>query len=156
MSRLSSILSTKARPKIFICYRRGGEGAGFGGRIADKLVEHFGGHQCFRDIDDIEKGTDFVKSIQHATSVCELILVIIGPDWLTLKDTHGQIKIEDKYDFVRLEVATALARDIRVIPVLVGGAKMPIEAQLSQDCKHFPEGKRMNLPIPVGSMIQAS
>ncbi len=135
MMNLTSILGAKARPKIFICYRRTGEGAGFGGRIADKLVEHFGARQCFRDIENIEKGTDFVKSIAHATSICELLLVIIGPDWLTLKDKDGQVKIQDKNDFVRLEVATALSRDIRVIPVLVGGAKVPKEDELPKDLK---------------------
>lgn len=130
-----SIFGKKPSPKIFICYRRGGEGAGFGGRIADKLVDHFGGDQCFRDVEDIEKGTDFVESLKHATSICELLIAVIGPDWLTLKDEHGNVKIQDKNDFVRLEVSTALARNIRLIPVLVGGAKIPSEDQLSPDLK---------------------
>ncbi len=132
---LSNFLGSRPKPKIFICYRRFGEGAGFGGRIADKLVEHFGPYQCFRDIENIEKGTDFVESIAKATSVCELLLVVIGPDWLTLKDSHGQPKILSKNDFVRLEVGTALSRNIRVIPVLVGGAKDLTEAQLPDDLK---------------------
>ncbi len=132
---LSNFLGTKSKPKIFICYRRSGEGAGFGGRIADKLVEHFGPYQCFRDIEDIEKGTDFVESIAKATSVCELLLVVIGPDWLTLKDRQGQPKILNRNDFVRLEVGTALSRNIRVIPVLVGGAKDLTEEQLPEDLK---------------------
>lgn len=132
---LSTILGAKSKPKIFICYRRSGEGSGFGGRIADRLVEHFGQHQCFRDIENIEKGTDFVESIAKATSVCELLLVVIGPDWLTLKDSHGQPKILSKNDFVRLEVSTALSRNIRVIPILVGGAKDLTESQLPDDLK---------------------
>ncbi len=132
---LSTFLSTKSKPRIFICYRRSGEGAGFGGRIADKLVEHFGAQQCFRDIENIEKGTDFVESIAKATGLCELLLVVIGPDWLTLKDAHNNPKILDKNDFVRLEVGTALSRNIRVIPILVGGAKDLTEAQLPDDLK---------------------
>lgn len=132
---LSAILGRKSKSKIFICYRRSGEGAGFGGRIADKLVKHFGHAQCFRDIENIEKGTDFVESIKYATSICELLLVVIGPDWITLKDEQGNVKIQDKNDFVRLEVGTALARGIRVIPVLVGGAKVPSEEQLPEDLK---------------------
>lgn len=132
---LSNFLGTRSKPKIFICYRRTGEGAGFGGRIADKLVEHFGPYQCFRDIENIEKGTDFVESIAKATSVCELLLVVIGPDWLTIKDSQGRPKILNKNDFVRLEVSTALSRNIRVIPVLVGGAKDLTEEQLPDDLK---------------------
>ncbi len=132
---LSALLGKKSRPRIFICYRRGGEGAGFGGRIADKLVKHFGHSQCFRDIEDIEKGTDFVESIKHATSICDLLLVVIGPDWVSMKDAHGVPRLQDPQDFVRLEVSTALARNIRVIPVLVGGAKMPLEDELPDDLK---------------------
>ncbi len=132
---LSTFLGNKSKPRIFICYRRSGEGAGFGGRIADKLVEHFGHNQCFRDIENIEKGTDFVESIAKATGLCELLLVVIGPDWLTLKDAHNNPKILDKNDFVRLEVSTALSRNIRIIPVLVGGAKDLTEEQLPEDLK---------------------
>lgn len=132
---LFSILGKKSPPKIFICYRRRGEGAGFGGRIADKLVKHFGPNQCFRDIENIEKGTDFVESIKRATSICQLLLVVIGPDWTTMKDENGNLRLEDKNDFVRLEVSTALERNIRVIPVLVGGAKMPTEDQLPDNLK---------------------
>jgi hypothetical protein len=76
-----------------------------------------------------------VESIAKATSVCELLLVVIGPDWLTLKDRQGQPKILNRNDFVRLEVGTALSRNIRVIPVLVGGAKDLTEEQLPEDLK---------------------
>lgn len=107
---LSSILGKKSPPKIFICYRKGGEGSGFVGRIADKLVKHFGQNQCFRDIENIEKGTDFVESIKKATSICQFLLVVIGPDWTTMKDEHGNLRLADENDFVRLEVSTALER----------------------------------------------
>jgi hypothetical protein len=130
-----SALGPKTAPKIFISYRRSGEGSGFGGRIADKLVKHFGRFQCFRDIENIEKGADFVESIKKATGHCQLLIVVIGPDWTTMKDEHGQIRLKNQTDFVRLEVATALERNIRVIPVLVGGAKMPTEKELPDDLK---------------------
>lgn len=117
-------------PKIFISYRRRGEGAGYGGRVADKLVEHFGADQCFRDVDNIESGVDFVRSIQEAVGTCEVLVAVIGPDWTTLKDERGKRRLDDVRDFVRLEVAAALERDIRVIPVLVGGADIPTEHEL--------------------------
>ena len=111
-------------------YRRRGEGAGYGGRVADKLVEHFGVGQCFRDVDDIESGVDFVKTIQEAVGTCEVLVAIIGPDWTTQTDARGTRRLDDPKDFVRLEVAAALQRDIRVIPVLVGGADIPSEHEL--------------------------
>jgi TIR domain-containing protein len=117
-------------PSIFISYRRRGDGAGYGGRIADKLVEHFGVEQCFRDVDDIESGVDFVKTIQEAVGACEVLIAVIGPDWITQTDVRGKRRLDDPKDFVRLEVAAALQRDIRVIPVLVGGADIPTEHEL--------------------------
>ena len=124
--------ATRRHPTIFISYRRRGEGAGYGGRIADKLVEHFGKEQCFRDVDDIESGIDFVTTIREAVGTCEVLVAVIGPDWLTQSNDKGMRRLDDPRDFVRLEVAAALERDIRVIPVLVGGADVPVEGQLPQ------------------------
>jgi TIR domain len=124
--------ATRHRSTIFISYRRRGEGAGYGGRIADKLVEHFGKKKCFRDVDDIESGIDFVKTIREAVGTCEVLVAVIGPDWLTQTDDKGMRRLDDPRDFVRLEVAAALERDIRVIPVLVGGAEVPSERELPQ------------------------
>lgn len=124
--------ATRRHPTIFISYRRRGEGAGYGGRIADKLVEHFGKEQCFRDVDDIESGIDFVTTIREAVGTCEVLVAVIGPDWLSQSNDKGMRRLDDPRDFVRLEVAAALERDIRVIPVLVGGAEVPMEGQLPQ------------------------
>ena len=124
--------ATRRHPTIFISYRRRGEGAGYGGRIADKLVEHFGKEQCFRDVDDIESGIDFVTTIREAVGTCEVLVAVIGPDWLTQSNDKGTRRLDDPRDFVRLEVAAALERNIRVIPVLVGGAEVPMEGQLPE------------------------
>jgi hypothetical protein len=118
------------RPRIFISYRRHGEGAGFGGRIADKLVETFGAEQCFRDVANIESGLDFVRTIHEAVSSCEILIAVIGPDWISQTSLSGGRRLDNQKDFVRLEIAAALERDIRVIPVLVGGATMPTEEEL--------------------------
>ena len=44
-------------------------------------------------------------------------------------------RIDNPEDFVRMEIATALKRDIRVIPVLVDGASMPRSVELPDDVK---------------------
>lgn len=127
------LLRRRRHPTIFICYRRHGEGSGYGGRLADKLVQYFGPHQCFRDVENIETGTDFVEAIQRAIDVCTLLVVVIGPDWATREDATHRPRIEDPQDFVRLEVATALKRNMRVMPVLVGGAQLPEVGDLPDD-----------------------
>jgi len=77
------------------------------------------------DIDTIEAGTDFVAVIENAIGQCDILLVLIGPRWLSITDATGQRRLDNPKDFVRLEVQTGLGRNIRVIPVLVGGAMMP-------------------------------
>ena len=123
-------IGSRAKPRIFISYRRRGEGAGYAGRLADRLTQEFGADQCFRDIDDIETGRDFVDEISRAVGSCEVLIVVIGPDWLDARDRDGMRRLDDPRDFVRIEVAAALARGIRVVPVLVGGASVPAPEKL--------------------------
>lgn len=120
----------KVRARIFISYRRRDGSAGYAGRIADRLTKDFGEDQCFRDVEDIETGTDFVEAIEQAVGSCDALVVVIGPDWLTTVNPNGQRRLDDPRDFVRLEIAAALHRGIRVIPVLVSGAAMPAAEEL--------------------------
>ncbi|HVR98454.1 MAG TPA: TonB family protein [Thermoanaerobaculia bacterium] len=108
---------------IFVNYRRE-DSAGHAGRLFDALSDHFSG-RLFMDVDTLEPGVDFVDAIEQAVGSCEVLIVIIGREWLTLKDAAGQRRLDDPADFVRLEVETALERKIRVIPVLVQDAPMP-------------------------------
>lgn len=59
---------------------------------------------------------------------CDVFLAVIGRDWLKGKGRKGKSRLEDPGDFVRIEIESALKRQIPVIPVLVAGAKIP-EAQ---------------------------
>lgn len=114
---------------IFISYRRD-DAAGYAGRLYDRLATRFGGERVFMDVEGIEPGTDFVEAIERAVGSCEVLIVIIGSDWLNAVDASGQRRLDDPADFVRLEAAAALARNIRVVPVLVEGAVMPRADQL--------------------------
>jgi hypothetical protein len=102
---------------IFVSYRRD-ETAAHAGRLSDRLVDHFGEPQVFMDVDSIGLGLDFVKVLQDAVTACEVMLVMIGPQWVSPR-------LEDPGDYVRIEVLTALEREIRVVPILVAGAKLP-------------------------------
>jgi hypothetical protein len=87
------------------------------------------------DVAAIEPGKDFRKAIDESVASCSVLLAMIGQNWLETKDATGQRRLEDSHDFVRLELASALRRDIPVIPVLVRGAKMPTVDQLPDDLK---------------------
>ena len=116
---------------IFICYRRE-DSVGHTGRLFDRLVQHYGREQVFMDLDAIEPGEDFIDAIRRRVGACEVELVVIGPGWARAVDIAGRRRLEDPDDFVRLEVLTALSRDVRVIPLLVGGASMPAAADLPE------------------------
>jgi hypothetical protein len=114
---------------IFISYRRS-DSAGYAGRLADDLAEHLDGQAIFRDIEAIEPGVDFVHALEKAVASCSVMLVLIGPTWTDARTVDGQRRLHRPTDVVRMEIEAALARDIRVIPVLVGDAHMPDAADL--------------------------
>ncbi|MGH9277771.1 MAG: toll/interleukin-1 receptor domain-containing protein [Acidimicrobiales bacterium] len=109
---------------IFISYRRE-ETAYPAGWLFDRLADHYGPTQIFKDIDSIEPGDDFVDTITAAVGSCDVLLALIGDQWLTMTDPDGGRRIDDPNDFVRLEIEAALSRNVRVIPILVGESRMP-------------------------------
>jgi len=121
---------------IFISYRRG-DAEGQAGRLFDDLAAQFGKTAVFMDVEDIEPGRDFRKVIDQHVSSCGVLLALVGKGWLTATDHEGRRRLDDPNDFVRLETASALKRDIPVIPVLVQGAAMPKADSLPDDLKEF-------------------
>jgi hypothetical protein len=115
--------------RIFMSYRR--EDTAFpAGWLYDRLVSHFGRDQVFKDIDSIELGDDFIEVITTAVGSCDVLLALIGGRWLTITGQDGRRRLDNPDDFVRLELEAALARDVRVIPILVDVAQMPRAAEL--------------------------
>jgi hypothetical protein len=119
-------------PRIFINYRRD-DSAGYAGRIHDSLASSFGTDSVFIDIDDIKPGVDYVSTIEERIAGCDVMLALIGSRWLDSRDASGRRRLDDPADFVRVEIERALARHIRVIPVLIGTATMPGQADLPPD-----------------------
>ncbi len=113
---------------IFISYRRSGS-QGFAGRLADDLIEHFGQDRVFRDV-EIQPGEDFSKVIERAIAACDVLLVMMGPDWEGHQNSKGELRLHEPDDWVRLEIEAAFALNAWVVPVLVGGARMPEAALL--------------------------
>jgi hypothetical protein len=119
---------------IFISYRRD-DSAGYAGRLYDRLAAHFGADRVFMDVEGIEPGLDFVVAIEEAVGSCRVLIAVIGDEWTTATDAAGRRRLDDPNDFIRLETGSALQRGIRVVPVLVGGAVMPLAADLPDDLK---------------------
>ena len=120
--------------QIFISYRR--EESRWSARsLHDRLCRDFDLKQIFMDIDAIALGEDFVKAIETTVAKCDVLVAVIGNNWLDSKDDRGDKRLDNPEDFVRMEIATALKREIRVIPVLVDGALMPRSTDLPEDLK---------------------
>lgn len=117
---------------VFISYRRD-DSAGHAGRLFDKLAARLGADQVFMDVDAIVPGQDFGKVIEERIARCDMMIVIIGREWLTCTDASGRRRLDDPEDFVRGEIAAALRRGLAILPVLVEGTTMPAAAQLPAD-----------------------
>jgi len=117
---------------IFICYRRD-DAEGYAGRLFDRLNYRFP-RRVFMDVTGIRPGADFSRVIQDTVGSCHVLIAIIGRHWVTIKDdATNQRRLDLANDYVRHEIATALSRNITVIPVLVRGAEMPSSALLPPD-----------------------
>jgi predicted Ser/Thr protein kinase len=114
--------------RLFISYRRH-DSRGSAGRIYDRVADRFGSDQVFMDVDNLPPGVDFNRAIIQAVSQCTVLLAVIGPHWLDAKDKRRR-RLDDPSDLVRMEIATALERNILVIPVLVEDAMMPRRQEL--------------------------
>jgi hypothetical protein len=123
--------------KIAISYRRS-DSTAIAGRIADRLSAHYGPNSVFIDVDSIPLGTDFRKHIAKVWSEIDVLIAIVGPQWLKRK-MGAAPRINDPEDLVRIEIETALERDILIIPVLVEGGKMPSADRLPASLRAFAD-----------------
>jgi hypothetical protein len=119
---------------IFINYRRD-DAPGVAGRLFDYLALKYPRRNLFMDVDAMKPGRDFAEQLDTQVSQCRVLLAVIGPRWLDAKDQTGHRRLDGEHDYVRIELASALKRDIPVIPVLVDGATMPSEESLAADLK---------------------
>ena len=119
---------------LFISYRREVD-AGWAGRLAADLKRDLPNRLVFHDIASIEIGEDFGIAIERALGHCAVLLVVIGPSWLNVQHPHGGRRIDDEDDWVRIEILAGLKGNLRVVPVLMGGAAMPRGNQLPDALK---------------------
>ena len=129
--------------KVFISYRRD-DSAPYAGRLYDRLADAIGQQNIFMDVDSISFGLDFAEAIQGAVSSCDVLLAIIGPEWLTVEH-KGRRRLDDPDDFVRLEIEAALERNVRVVPVLVDEAELPQRDELPESLRPLVRRQTLRL-----------
>ena len=117
---------------IFISYRREDTGP-YARLLKDHLAERLPGPSVFIDLDEIEVGLDFAEVIKTALDSSAVMIALIGPRWLTITDEDGRRRLDDPDDYVRFEIRTGLQRCVRLIPVLVDGAKPLRQHDLPDD-----------------------
>jgi hypothetical protein len=122
-------------PTIMLSYRRD-DSKWIAGRIFDRLEGHYGKDNVFMDIDAIPVGLDFREHLQQSLQRCDILLAIVGPRWLGT-DEHGHQAIADETDWVRIEIETALAKQIPVIPILIDRMRMPKATELPDSLRNF-------------------
>jgi tetratricopeptide (TPR) repeat protein len=122
--------------QIFISYRRN-DAAYVTGHINDRLRREFGDEAVFTDVDNLALGVDFRTVLDETVAKCHILLAVIGDSWIAVKNEDGRPRLHDPADFVRIEIESALQRNIPVIPLLVAGTKMPTEDELPDSLRNL-------------------
>jgi formylglycine-generating enzyme required for sulfatase activity len=130
--------------KVFISYRRD-DSAGHAGRVHDRLERELGRDLLFMDVDAIPLGANFVKVLGEEVAKCDVLLAIIGPGWLEARDEDGHRRLDNPHDYVRIEIAAALKRDIPVIPILLESTPVPRAERLPEDLKDLALRNGLNV-----------
>ena len=132
--------------KIFISYRREDSAANALG-IGQYLENEFGRKNVFIDI-DMRAGTKFPAVLEQRLAECKVMLVLIGPDWLNSRDRQDQRRLDNPDDWVRLEIAHALKRNITVIPVRVNGVDLPPKTMLPEEIRGLLDHQAVSVSTP--------
>src|SRR5262249_43271237 len=123
-------------PRILVSYRRA-DTAYLATTLHEKLAQAFGLDNVFMDVNAIPAGRDFRRHLEQAVAKCDVVLAVIDERWLDAREADGRRRLDLPTDWVRIELETALARDIPVIPLLVAGAKTPVEAELPESLREL-------------------
>jgi len=126
LGEVGTVLGSSSKG-VFLSYRRE-DAAPYARLLQIQLSQRIPEAQVFIDLDSIEPGLDFAEVIREAVDSCAVLVALIGHQWVTLADEEGRRRVDNPDDYVRFEIQTALERGVRVIPVLVNGAK-PLQHQ---------------------------
>ena len=123
-------------PRLFVSYRRADSAAEARGLVEALKRQFPGKRSVFLDTSDIPYGEDFSRTIRKAIAASDVVLVVIGKQWLSAANERGP-RLQQPDDPVRFEIETALARgdEVRIVPVRIGGAAAPSESELPESIR---------------------
>jgi hypothetical protein len=138
------MIERKQPARIFLNYRRD-DTRWISGRLIDSLKAYFGDDRVFRDIESIKGGAEFGDVIETSMQSADAVIVLIGPDWLTVAGEDGKPRLEDPDDWVAREIASALAQGVPVYPVLVEHTPIPRAEDLPEPIRPLVERNAMSI-----------
>lgn len=130
-------ITRSGKERVFVSYRRDDSGH-VTDRICDRLAMAIGKEAIFKDIDNIPLGVNFREFLQDRVEKCDVLLAVIGGEWLGPDAEEGKTRLLNPSDLVRIELEAALARDIPVIPLLIRGASIPGAEMLPESLHELP------------------
>jgi hypothetical protein len=159
LMRKSARFRSRVRGRIFISYRHD-ETAYLAQWLFARLTECVGSGRVFKDVNTLIPGDKYPKLINQAVASCDVLLALIGEHWLTVTDENRKRRLEDPKDWVRLEIEAALARKIRVIPILADKARMPRADELPASLvdlayRHAQELNSVRLDYDTSQLLNA-
>jgi hypothetical protein len=131
-------------PRVFISYRRS-DCPGHAGRVRDRFRREFGAEHVFMDLDSIPSGTRYADRLQEAIASSDVVVALMGPGWAGNTTTDGGRRIDQPGDWVRVEIATALQSNKRVIPVGLAGGTLPPPQELPDDLRALVDYQELEI-----------
>jgi WD40 repeat protein len=139
---LGDLAQLRRKPKFFINYRQS-DSLSECQEIYEALSRRYGRSRVFKDSETLPPGKNFLHALGMTNLPklirrCDCMLALIGESWLETRDAGGERRLDQPNDPVRTEIETAIAADLAVIPVLVGGADLPTAERLPDSLKALP------------------
>lgn len=129
-------VTSASGPGVFLSYRRS-EAESIAQTLFYCLIAQVERIRLFRDKDTLQPGMVFSEVIDRTIESCDIVVVLIGKTWLTVKDKNGLPRLEDETDWVRLEISAALRHKKVIVPCLINGARIPSSDQLPTELKQM-------------------
>jgi pterin-4a-carbinolamine dehydratase len=120
---------------IFISYRRQ-DTAPIARNLREELQRSFK-NPIFLDTEEIGTGDVWAAEIRNALDSAVLLIVVIGPNWLRNYDEHGRRRIDNREDWINIEIRECLAKGIPIIPLVVNNGQMPVREGLPEEIKNI-------------------
>lgn len=117
--------------RIFISYRVS-DSKSEARDIYDRLIPRYGKDNVFLDELEIQPGEHWLAKIKSGLLRTDVVLVLIGPDWLHAKGESDERRLDEKGDILVMEIKAALDSRAVTIPLMLNGAVPPSSIDLPE------------------------